>query len=100
MILMGEILASPAAISICAPYGIIPCIRQEKVSRILAVFLRSRWNFTAISLAIGPVVIMAIVLLAVHKLAILTRAAMLSSAPLLPLTWRVSFRIMKSIPPL
>ena len=92
MILMGEMLASPAAISICAPYGIIPCIRQEKVSRILAAFLRSRWNFTAISLAIGPVVIMAIVLLAVHKLAILTRAAMLSSAPLLPLTWRVSFR--------
>ena len=79
---------------------IVAASTVEKVSRILAVFLRSRWNFTAISLAIGPVVIMAIVLLAVHKLAILTRAAMLSSAPLLPLTWRVSFRIMKSIPPL
>ena len=98
--LIGEILANPAAISICAPYGIIPCIRQEKVSRILAVFRRSRWNFCAMSLAIGPVVMMAIVLLAVHKLAILTKAAILSSAPRFPLTWRVSFRIIKSIPPL
>ena len=48
----------------------------------------------AMSLAIGPVVMMAIVLLAVHKLAILTRAAMLSSAPLLPLMCRVGFLLM------
>ena len=50
----------------------------EKYRGYWLFFLRSRWNFTAISLAIGPVVIMAIVLLAVHKLAILTRAAMLN----------------------
>ena len=41
------------------------------------------------SRAMGPVVMMAMVLLAVQRLAMLTRAAMLSSAPRLPLTWRV-----------
>ena len=51
-------------------------------------------------LPLGPVVMMAIVLLAVHRLAMLTRAAMLSSAPRFPLTWRVSFLMIKSIPPL
>ena len=66
----------------------------------LAVFRRSRWKRRAMSLAMGPVVMMAMVLLAVQRLAMLTRAAMLNSAPRLPLTWRVSREMMKSMPPL
>ena len=57
----------------------MPCTRQENVSRMLAVFRRSRWKRWAMSLAIGPVVIMAMVLFAVQRLAMLTSAAMLSS---------------------
>ena len=36
----------------------------------------------------------------VYKRQMLTRAAMLNSAPRLPLTWRVSREMMKSMPPL
>ena len=52
------------------------------------------------SWAIGPTVMMAIVLLAVHKLAILTSPAILNSAARLELTLLVRDRMIKSIPPL
>ena len=77
-----------------------PWMRHENVSRMLAVFRGSRPNLSVISLAMRPVVMMAIVLFAVHRFASDTRAAMLSSAPLFPLILRVSPLTMKSRPPL
>lgn len=91
--------ASPPAISSCAPYGIRPWTRHEKVSSMLAVFLGSRPNLRVMSRAMCPVVIMAIVLLAVHRLARATRPAMLSSAPRFPLILLVIPDTMKSSPP-
>lgn len=78
---MDDTPARPAERSICAPYGMIPWIRQENVSRMLATFLGSSPNRFEMSCAIPPTVMMAIVLLAVHRLASDTRAAMLISAP-------------------
>ena len=42
MIERDEIPASPAAIRSWAPYGMKPCMRQENVSRMLAVLRGSR----------------------------------------------------------
>lgn len=94
-----ETPASPAAIRSWAPYGMRPWMRQENVSRMLAVLRGSRSNRVVISRAIAPVVMIAIVLLAVHRLDRLTSPAMLSSAPLFPLILRVRPRVMKSRPP-
>ena len=66
----------------------------------LAVLRGSSPNCCVISFAIRPVVMMAIVLLAVHRFANDTNAAMLSSAPLLPLILLVRPFTMKSSPPL
>ena len=87
--LIDETPARPEAISICAPYGNTPWIMHEKVSRRLADFLGSSPNLDVISFAIRPVVRIAIVLLAVQTFAILTNAAILNSAPRLPLIRRV-----------
>ncbi len=57
-------------------------------------------NRSAISLAIGPAMMRAIVLLAVQRLAKLTKAAMLISAPLEEWMREVSLRMIQSIPPL
>ena len=61
-----ETPARPAAIRSWAPYGMRPWMRQENVSRMLAVLRGSRSNRVVISRAIAPVVMIAIVLLAVH----------------------------------
>ncbi len=90
MMAIDDTPASPEAISICAPYGSIPCIIQENVSKILAVLRGSSPNLVVMSLAMRPVVSIAMVLLAVHIFAMLTIAAMLNSAPLFPLILRVS----------
>ena len=81
MISNGETFPKPEAMSICAPYGIIPCTKQENISSKLALRRGSIWKRVAISFAIGPAIIRAIVLLAVHKLAKLTSPAILASAP-------------------
>lgn len=81
MISNGETFPKPEAMSICAPYGIIPCTKQENISNKLALRRGSIWKRVAISFAIGPAIIRAIVLLAVHKLAKLTSPAILASAP-------------------
>ena len=73
---------------------------QENVSSILAVLRGSSPNFSVMSFAIRPVVRIAIVLFAVQTLAMLTRAAMLISAPLFPLMRLVRVLTRKSIPPL
>ena len=91
--------ASPAAMRSWAPNGMRPWIRHENVSRMLAVLRGSRPNWFVMSLAMRPVVMIAIVLFAVHRLASDTRAAMLSSAPLLPWMRRVRPLTMKSRPP-
>ena len=78
----------------------IPCTKQEKISKILALRRGSTWKRVAMSLAIGPDIIKAIVLLAVHKLAKLTSAAMLPSAPLPELMRLVNFWMIHSMPPL
>ena len=62
--------------------------------------LGSRPNREEMSLAIGPVVMMAIVLFAVQRFARLTSAAMLNYAPLLPPMRRVRLLTRKSMPPL
>ena len=95
----AETPARPLAISIWAPYGIIPCTKQEKVSRMLALLRGSSPYLSDMSFAMPPVVIIAMVLFAVQKLASETSAAMLSSAPLLPFILRVIFSIRKSSPP-
>lgn len=66
---MDDMPASPAAIRSWAPYGMSPWMRHENVSSRLALFRGSRPNFCDMFLAIPPTVIMAIVLLAVHRLA-------------------------------
>ena len=66
---MGEIPANPDAIRSCAPYGIIPCTKQEKMSRILAERFGSILNLVDISFAIGPAIISAMVLFAVQTFA-------------------------------
>ncbi len=91
--------ARPDAINNCAPYGMIPCTRQEKVSSMLAHLRGSRLNFVAMSFAIPPVVMIAIVLLAVHRFAIDTSAAILASAHLLLLIREVIAFMMQSRPP-
>ena len=93
MMLTGDIPASPAAISICAPYGNMPCVKHEAVSNMLALFLLSTPYFSAISLAIGPVVIIATVLFAVHIFTRQTSKAMLNSALLLSSMFLVSLDI-------
>ena len=65
----------------------------------LATFRESRPYFCEISFAIPPVVIMAIVLFAVQRLARETSAAMLNSAPLLPLIREVIWAMRQSSPP-
>ena len=90
MMSIGLMDANPAAIRSCAPYGISPCVKQENVSRILALLRLSTPYFPAMSWANGPAVMMATVLLAVHKLITLTNAAMLNSAPRLERICRVS----------
>ena len=72
---------------------------HEKVSRMLADFLGSTPNFPLMSFAICPVVMMAMVLLAVQRFDRLTSPAMLNSAPLLPRIPPVSPEMMKSSPP-
>lgn len=67
MISRGDKAVKPAAINNCAPYGISPCTKHEKVSRILALLRGSTPNRSAIRFAIGPTVIIAIVLLAVQQ---------------------------------
>ena len=94
-----EIPARPAAIRSWAPYGMKPCTRHEKVSRMLATLRGSRPKRAEISLAMVPDVMMAMVLLAVQMFERLTRAAMLNSAPLLPFIFLVRPRVMKSRPP-
>ena len=74
-------------------------MRQEKVSRMLAVLRGSSLKRRVISLAMRPVVMMAMVLFAVHRLARLTSPAMLNSAPRFPLMLLVNPLTMKSIPP-
>ena len=83
--LTGLTFASPAAINNCAPYGMIPCMQHEKVSRILAHLRLSRPYLSPIFFASPPVVRMATVLFAVHRLTMLTSVAIDSSAPRLPL---------------
>ena len=78
----------------------MPWTMQENVSRMLAVFLGSSPNLSVMSLAMRPVVRMAIVLFAVQTLARLTSPAMLNSAPRLPPMRPVRLRTRKSIPPL
>ena len=73
--------ARPEAIRSWAPYGMSPWTKQENVSRMLATRRRSRPKRSAMSLAMPPTVMMAMVLLAVQRFARLTSAAMLSSAP-------------------
>ena len=77
---------SPAAKSICTPYGINPCMVQEKVSSMLAALRLSTPNLSPIFLEIFPTVRIATVLLAVQIFTIETRAAIDSSAPLLLFT--------------
>ena len=88
----GEREASLAAISICACEGMIPWMTHDIVSRILAL-LRLVHPVTVADVVKhnGPTVMMANVLLAVQKLAMLTKVAMQSSAPRLLLTCLVSF---------
>lgn len=90
----GEMEDNSAAMSIWAPYGMMPCMKQEKVSRMLADLRESILKRPAIFLAIGPVVMTAMVLFAVQRFARQTNPAMLSSPARLELTWRVSFRMM------
>ena len=78
----------------------IPCTEQENISSRLALLLESIWKRSAMSLAIGPDIIRAMVLLAVQRLAMLTRAAILNSAPRLPRIRLVRPEMMKSRPPL
>lgn len=82
---MEDMPASPAAIRSCAPYGISPWTRHEKVSSMLALLRGSSSNRFEISRAMPPVVMIAIVLFAVHRFARNTNAAMLNSAPRLSL---------------
>ena len=56
-------------------------------------------NFSAISLATGPAITMATVLLAVHRSTSSTRMPMPSSAPRLPLTVFSIVSIIRDIPP-
>ena len=60
-------------------------MKQEKVSSIEAVLRGSRPYFSVISRETLPVVRIAMVLLAVQRFAMETRAAMVSSAPRFPL---------------
>lgn len=71
-----------------------PWTRQEKVSRMLALRLGGMLKRSLMSLAMGPAVMMAMVLFAVQRLARETSAAMLNSAPRLPRIWRVIFSMM------
>ena len=64
----------------------MPCMKHEKVSNKLADFRGSIPKRLAMSLVMGPDMMRAIVLFAVHKSAKLTRAAILNSAPFLDLT--------------
>ena len=75
-------------------------MKQEKISSRLALRLGSILKRSAISLAIGPAMIKAMVLLAVQRLAKLINAAMLPSAPLAERMREVSFRMIQSMPPL
>ena len=72
----------------------IPWIKQENVSNMLADLRQSMPNLSAIFLAIGPMVMTAIVLLAVQRLARQTKPAILSSPARLELTCRVSLTMM------
>ena len=69
------------AIRICAPYGSSPCVKHDAVSSIDADILLSIPYLLEISAAMEPTVIIATVLLAVHTLTKLTRAAMQYPAP-------------------
>ena len=66
----------------------------------LALRLGSILKRSAISLAIGPAMIKAMVLFAVQRFAKLISAAILPSAPLVERMREVSFRMIQSIPPL
>ena len=64
-------------------------------------FRRSRWKRRAMSLAMGPVVMMAMVLIGGAEISDADQGGDAEiSAPRLPLTWRVSREMMKSMPPL
>ena len=65
----------------------------------LATFRESRLYLFAMSFAIPPVVMIAMVLLAVQKFASETSAAMLNSAPRLPFILAVIFDMSQSSPP-
>ena len=78
----------------------MPCTKQEKMSRRLALRRLSTPNLLAMSFAIDPVMIRAIVLFAVQRLARLISAAIQPSAPFRPRTRETSLRIIQSIPPL
>ena len=78
--------ASPAAISICAPYGMSPCIQHDMVSSMLAHLRLSKSNLSDIFFEIPPTVIIATVLLAVQISHMLTIVAIAIYAPRFPLT--------------
>ena len=84
MMARGDMDASPDAISSCAPYGRTPCTKQEVISISDAVLRGLILYFSESSLAIGPTVRMAMVLLAVQMLATAVKNDIEASAPLLP----------------
>ena len=73
----------------------IPCTKQEKMSSRLALRLGSILKRSAISLAIGPAMIKAMVLFAVQRFAKLISAAILKMIQSIP----PLYRIISSIPP-
>ena len=77
---MGLMPARPAAISICAPQGIMPCAKHDIVSRMEAVRRGAMWKRWAIWRATGPTARIAIVLLAVSMSTAITADEMLASA--------------------
>ena len=91
---MGFSFESPAAISNCAPYGMIPCTQHENVSSMEAHFLLSTPYLSPICLAIPPTVMMATVLFAVHKSTNATNMPIENSAPRFPCICEVIFWMM------
>lgn len=89
MMLGGLSLVRLAAMSICAPYGMMPCMKHEKVSRMLAALRLSTPYLSLILLAIPPTVIIATVLLAVQMSIAETIRPITASAPRRPCMWIV-----------
>ena len=96
---MAATCDNPLAISNCAPYGMMPCTKQENVSKMEAVLLGSMSNFCEMSFAIDPTDKMATVLFAVQRFVALTRTAMDNSALLRLLECLINLRIIQSMPP-